>query len=36
MVAKELTPDATEIFGSKVTHELEAIKASSDVILVNR
>ena len=32
----EPTLDAPEFFGSEVTHDLEAFKASCDVIVANR
>ena len=36
VVVYEPTLDATELFGSEVTHDLEAFKAGCDVIVANR
>lgn len=35
-VVNEPTLDASEIFGSEVTHDLEAFRACCDVIVPNR
>ena len=36
VVVCEPMPDAPELFGSEVTHDLEAFKAGCDVIAANR
>ena len=36
VVVYEPTLDASEFFGSEVTHDLEAFKAGCDVIVANR